>query len=720
MDLSGTWRAALADDDLRREAFGLGYNDEGWQPVHVPGHWRSEPAFAEADGPLIYRTQFDWDAGPADGRSWVVLDGLFYQGDVWLDGAYLGDPEGYFFPHAYEMTDLARLVDQHVLAVEVTCAPQRNKAAKRNLTGVFQDAEYLDATWNPGGLWRPVHVERTGPVRIEKLSVRCREATPQRAVVDVRAILDSDRARTVRIRTAVGTTLERELLQPLATGINEVEWSFGIDDPALWWPWSLGPQAFVNATVEVFVAEHGDRLNGTKASATQLSHARTLRTGLRQVAMHDFVLSINGERLFAKGVNIAPTRLALGEAELTEIARDVALARDAGLDLMRVHGHIARSELYDTADELGMLIWQDLPLQGGYAHTVRRSATRMATEAVYSLGHHPSLAVWCGHNEPVPATRPNGASRMPTLRSRAQTFLRQGLPTWNKSVLDGWVKNALKNADDSRPVVAHSGVLPHLPQLDGTDTHLFVGWHKGDERDLPDLATAVPRLVRFVSEFGAQSVPPTCDFIDVAAWPDLDWDALTQRHGLQKASFDNYVPSATFNTFEQWRQATQDYQAVLLKHQIETLRRLKYRPTGGFAVFFLADANPAISASLLDHKRVAKPAYQAVVDSCRPIIVVAERMPARLSTGTAVALDIHVINDLRLPLAGLEVTAELAWSGGHHGWRWGGGAEADGVAFVGTVRFVVPDAPGSLVLDLHLVSGDHVASNRYEASIARI
>jgi hypothetical protein len=39
---------------------------------------------------------------------------------------------------------------------------------------------------------------------------------------------------------------------------------------------------------------------------------------------------------------------------------------------------------------------------------------------------------------------------------------------------------------------------------------------------------------------------------------------------------------------------------------------------------------------------------------------------------------------------------------------------------VGTARFVAPDVPGPLVLDLHLVSGDHVASNRYEASIARI
>ena len=137
MDLSGTWRAALADDDLRRVAFGLGYDDTAWEPIEVPGHWRSRPAFATSDGPLIYRTPFELDPGPPGARHWVVLEGAFYQADVWMDGAYLGDQEGYFFPHAYDITDLARLGREHVLAVEVANPPQRDKRSKRTITGVF-------------------------------------------------------------------------------------------------------------------------------------------------------------------------------------------------------------------------------------------------------------------------------------------------------------------------------------------------------------------------------------------------------------------------------------------------------------------------------------------------------------------------------------------------------------------------------------------------------
>ncbi len=105
MELSGPWRACIADDDVRRDGVGLDFDDSSWPEVTVPGHWRSHPEFATTDGPLVYRHHFHLDA-PAEGRRrFVQLDGIFYQADVWLDGAYLGDPEGYFFPHTFDITD---------------------------------------------------------------------------------------------------------------------------------------------------------------------------------------------------------------------------------------------------------------------------------------------------------------------------------------------------------------------------------------------------------------------------------------------------------------------------------------------------------------------------------------------------------------------------------------------------------------------------------------
>ena len=47
--------------------------------------------------------------------------GVFYTSDVWLDGTYLGDTEGYFFPHQFEVTDTLAGRSEHALAVEVAC-----------------------------------------------------------------------------------------------------------------------------------------------------------------------------------------------------------------------------------------------------------------------------------------------------------------------------------------------------------------------------------------------------------------------------------------------------------------------------------------------------------------------------------------------------------------------------------------------------------------------
>ncbi|HAP77947.1 MAG TPA: hypothetical protein DCR14_17925 [Acidimicrobiaceae bacterium] len=689
-----------AHDDARRDGVGLDVDDTAWAPVDVPGHWRGSDAFAGTDGPLVYRRRFHLDP-PAEGtRAFVTFEGVMYQADVWLDGAYLGDPEGYFFPHTFDITGLARLADEHVLAVEVACSPQRQPGSKRAITGSLQHSDMIDPDANPGGVWRPVRIEHTGAVRIDRLRVLCRDANDARAHLRIHARLDNDSSRTVTVRTLVDGVVATEQNTTLAAGLNEVDWAVDVRRPRLWWPWSLGPQHLTDVAVEVLI-------DG------EVSHRRALRTGLREVALQDWAFSVNGERLFVKGANLAPTAANLADVSPDQVRRDVELAREAGLDLVRVSGHIARAELYDAADEMGMLVWQDFPLQWGYARTVRKQAVRQAREAVDLLGHHPSIALWCAHNDPSPGVE----GRAGTGANPARTLLAQQRPTWNGTILDRWVKRAFETNDETRPVVAHSGVAPHLPQLDGTDSHLFFGWFHGSATDLAGFAAAMPRMVRFVGEFGAQAVPSTADFMEPQRWPELAWEHLQAHHGLQLEVLDGHVPRAEHFSFESWRDATQRYQARVLRTQIETLRRLKYRPTGGFCFLALNDAQPAVSWSVLDHERHPKLAYQAVVDACRPVIVVADPMPPEVIAGEAIALDVHVVSDLRHALDDVRCTATLRWPGGSHQWAFTGSVPPDECVRVGMVRFVVPDATGELWLDLTLEHPEVTATNRSTSTL---
>ena len=288
-DLSGVWMAAQADEDLRRSFPRPDLDDGGWQELVVPGHWRSEPAFADSDGPLLYRKRFEMEGLEAGQRAWLSMDGIFYQSDVWLDGSYLGDTEGYFFPHTFDITSALAGRSEHVLAMEVVCDRPARRAAKRSLLGVFGYWDCIDPTYNPGGIWAPVGVAVSGPVYMSSLRLTCVQADAKSAVLELSAVLDSLEAVTVtlcsEVRRSGPTDGETAVLagrletrQPLAVGANRVRWRLVVDEPELWWPAGLGSQSLYDVSVIVELA--GEPVC-----------SRLLRTGLRKVRSENLIWS---------------------------------------------------------------------------------------------------------------------------------------------------------------------------------------------------------------------------------------------------------------------------------------------------------------------------------------------------------------------------------------------------------------------------------------------
>jgi beta-mannosidase len=420
-----------------------------------------------------------------------------------------------------------------------------------------------------------------------------------------------------------------------------------------------------------------------------------VRTAFRDLQWRRWQLHVNGERLFVMGSNQGPTRMQLGEATPVELARDVELALDANLDLLRLHAHVSRPELYDAADAAGLLLWQDFPLQWGYSRSVRKPAVRQARAMVDELGHHPSIVLWCAHNEPLAVDVAPGKP----LATRAKMRLGASmmLPTWNKNVLDRSVTRALHRADPSRAVNPHSGVLPGLGSS-GTDSHFYFGWYHGTLDGLAPALRAVPRLGRFVTEFGAQAVPESAEFMEPENWPKLDWERLFEHHACQKLVFDRLVPPDGYETFDAWRAATQAYQAALVQLQVEDLRRLKYAPTGGFCHFCFADGHPAVTWSVLDHERVAKRGYAALRDACRPVLPMLEPREGL----------VHAVSERRDALedAVIEVAAGTRRLG-----RFTGEVAADAITYVGRVD-LDGVAEASVTLD-HPALGR--VENRYDA-----
>ena len=477
-------------------------------------------------------------------------------------------------------------------------------------------------------------------------------------------MLDVPGGGPVDLRTRVAGT-EHVHSHHAADGENRVEWAVDVEDPPLWWPHALGDQHLCDLVMEAL-------------TGTEVHDRRRFRIGFRSVAMRRWVLYVNGERLFVKGANLLPTRPLLGAATASEVANDIRAARNAGLDLVRPVAHIARPELYDAADELGVLVWQDLPIRGLMNRSVADEARRQAREAVDLLGHRPSVAVWCAHDQPYPRARRPG---------RTPAVVRRQGPSWNRDVLDRRLSRVLDRCDGSRPVVSHTGVPPRAPLLDGTTSELWFGLHGGRAADAGPVLARVPAMGRFVSAFG--------------------------------------TPVA-------------DDQPDVVKTTIETLRRLKYRPTGGFLLHALADAGAADGAAavtaadggfgVLDGLRRPKPGWWALLEACRPLIVVADQLPESVRAGEVLDLAVHVVNDTRADMPGMQVQARMLGPDGRvvREHRWEGTARADDCVLVGRLSAVVPVVaqPGRLTVELtlsHPRGPDDqpapVATNRYTAAI---
>ncbi len=282
-----------------------------------------------------------------------------------------------------------RAGEEHCLAVEIACPRQTDRTSKRLVTGVFSHWDNLDPDWNPGGLWRPVRVVETGPVRLARLRCLCVEATDERGRLLLDVTLDAGVADNGEAAPRPGRLLARAtgpdgrlLLDTtrdvtLAGGDNMLSWTLDVDNPPRWWPRRLGDQP--RCDVEVVVEVDG-----------QPSDRRELRTAFREVRWRQWQLHVNGERLFVMG---------------------------------------------------------SFPLQWGYAFGIRKSAVRQARAMVDVLGHHPSVVLWCAHNEPLAVDIEPG--RPLTTRARLRLGGSMLLPTWNKNVLDRSITRALHRADPS-------------------------------------------------------------------------------------------------------------------------------------------------------------------------------------------------------------------------------------------------------------------------------
>jgi beta-mannosidase len=544
-------------------------------------------------GAIWFRRHFSYT--PDGGAVILRFDMVDYFADVYVNGHMAGHHEGSFQPFEFEVSRWL-VTGDNVVAVRVDAPAQvidwtEEYAASwpRRQTQVKGVFAYHDTRpggtsgrgqeRGTGGILGDITLRPSSGVELVRAEVAPMDVTGESATIRIDYVLQNWTAagRTATLTGEIApknfTSDRRDRFTQAVTlppGETRVRVTRRIDQPALWWSWDYGTPNLYQLTTAL--------TNGS-------TRGHTTTFGIRSIRRDDqWVWYLNGRRIFPRGSNYISTQW-LSQADRPWYERDVDLMLKANLNSIRVHAHLERPEFYDVADERGLMVWQDFPLQWGYSElpTFHAEAARQLVDMVGLFFNHPSIIAWSMHNE----------------SPHAMSWMKRKVENQNLALDEALLAEATRR-DPTRVVHRDSGT---------GDGHPYPGWYGGKAADYAALPGAP-----FLTEYGAQALPvpeTTRSMLPAGAlWPiaGAAWD-IWAFHNFQRDATFNTAKVPLGRTLDDFIWNSQNYQAALLRFATEHYRRAKWTKVTGLYQFMFVDDWPSVTWSVVDYYRRPKRGY---------------------------------------------------------------------------------------------------------------
>lgn len=594
LSLRGAWLATASYDVATAKL------PSSARPLIVPSNWAQQGW--DHDGVLWMVREVELPAS----ASWrLEFDGVDYSCEVFWDGVRIGGHIGYFAPFAIAVPSAS---GKHLLAVKVDSPRESSRdwsLHKTLIKGVLGHHDTRPGgAWsvegqdgNTGGIWGDVRVVAASEAWIDKMRVTTIEATSARAQLRISATITPVQPGPVAVRWQLVAPTGGVAATGSWQGSGVLDITTTVAAPQLWWPRDLGAPALYRLQFRVGQDQ------------------QSLRFGIRTIEQDGRRRSlVNGIPVFLRGTNYIGS-LYLSTLDRRKAQRDLELMIGANINAIRVHAHVTSPAFYDLADELGLLVWQDFPLQWGYADTASfaQEAARQLHEMLDLLGGHPSVVHWTAQNE-APWSSEWMIYKYPSYD-----------PDQNRHL--STVLADVLASDRSRPSQANSGSAEHA----------WMGWYSGSYRDFNR-----PQAHPILTEFGAQALPSLATLRTILRpeqlWP-LDSNLTTwEYHNFQKTELVNIAKVAIGTSLEELIANTQAYQSRLVQVAAEGLRRQAWQPVTGIFQFMFVEHWPSMSWGVVDYLRVPKPGWHALRRAYQPVLAMAV-------SHQKTALRLHVAND---------------------------------------------------------------------------
>jgi beta-galactosidase len=355
----------------------------GWDPASWQDRW-------------IYRKHFTVTAAE---RFTARFDGVMTNASVFLNGAPVATHEGGYLPFEVDLPGV--VPGDNVLAVVVDgrwaldVPPNLPRSAGPSVIDFYQ----------PAGIYRPATIGPVPRIRLTDVFARPVDVRSPERSLHLACTLDAPVAAqvTASVRQA-GHELARGAA-PVPVGATTVEFDVrGLGGVRLW---DVDDPALCDVVVTV------------QAGRAVLDR-RTVRVGFREAEFTPDGFFLNGRRLKLFGLNrhqwypfaggALPDRVQRRDAEI--------LRRELNCTMVRCSHYPQSSAFLDACDELGLLVWEEIPGWGRVGDDAwQQRNLRDVSGMITRDRNHPSIVVW--------GTRVNEANGTTAMYGRTGRLARQ-------------------------------------------------------------------------------------------------------------------------------------------------------------------------------------------------------------------------------------------------------------------------------------------------------
>ncbi|QCX00983.1 beta-glucuronidase [Aggregatimonas sangjinii] len=351
----------------------------------VPGDWNSQKEnLLYYEGTLWYKKSFDIPDFDAKKRYYLHFGAVNYFADVYVNGKKLGTHRGGFTPFNFEMTELLKAKDNFVI-VRVD-----NKRAADEVPTVSTD------WWNYGGITRGVTIYELSQTFIEDYNLQLDTKNPSLLTGSLQ--LNGPAKADTRVEISIPGLKIKKSVTTDAEGFATIE----IPAKKLVRWTTTNPKRYA-----VTLSTDSDEISDT--------------IGFRNIATKGSDILLNKDKIFLKGISIHEENVMRGgRAYSMEDARVLlGWAKELGCNFVRLAHYPHNENMVRLADELGLLVWEEIPvywtIDWENSKTYNRAETQLK-EVIARDKNRASVIIWSMANE-----TPQSDARLKFLTDLANT-----------------------------------------------------------------------------------------------------------------------------------------------------------------------------------------------------------------------------------------------------------------------------------------------------------